>query len=335
MDGRFGSELIGTAALAVAAGVALLLTLFRRPAAGDEQLRRTAVLFAAGIACQILHCSEEYATRFYERFPAVMGLKPWTSDFFLTFNVCWLIIWVWAAFGLRNRSRVAFFPVWFFAIAAALNGVAHPLLSIRVGAYFPGLITSPFLGLLGVWLLVRLKAITEPEDRDVSWRDAMLLFETIAFSVVVPGAVTWWIPRHLLGLWDSLTPASWSVWQVAALLPFGLGLAVYLKCLWEFAARGRGIPAPLDHPKQLVVTGLYRYVRNPMYLGVLLVLLGETLFLQSSGFLLYVIGWLIFVHLNVILYEEPNLTRKFGDSYKHYRSAVRRWIPGERYRPAV
>jgi protein-S-isoprenylcysteine O-methyltransferase Ste14 len=118
-------------------------------------------------------------------------------------------------------------------------------------------------------------------------------------------------------------------------LPFGLGLAVYLRCLWEFAARGRGIPAPLDHPKKLVVTGLYRYVRNPMYLGVLLVLLGETLFLQSSGFLLYVIGWLIFVHLNVILYEEPNLTHKFGDSYKHYRSAVRRWLPGERYWPSA
>jgi protein-S-isoprenylcysteine O-methyltransferase Ste14 len=106
---------------------------------------------------------------------------------------------------------------------------------------------------------------------------------------------------------------------------------VYLRCLWEFAARGRGIPAPIDHPKQLVVTGLYQYVRNPMYVGVLLFLLGEALFFGSSRFLLYAIAWLAFVHVNVLVYEEPNLRRKFGRSYERYTSAVRRWIPGKKY----
>src|SRR5262245_35905870 len=153
--------------------------------------------------------------------------------------------------------------------------------------------------------------ILEPAGRRVSWRGVLLFFETIAFSIVVPGAVTYWIPRYVFGLWGEVVPASWSIWHVTALLPLAFGLAIYLRCLWEFAVQGRGIPAPLDHPKQLVVTGLYQYVRNPMYVGVLLVLLGETLFFQSSGFLLYTIGWFIFVHLNVILYEEPNLTRKF------------------------
>jgi protein-S-isoprenylcysteine O-methyltransferase Ste14 len=104
-----------------------------------------------------------------------------------------------------------------------------------------------------------------------------------------------------------------------------------LRCLWEFAARGRGIPAPIDHSKQLVVTGLYRYVRNPMYLGVLLFLLGESLFLEYRGFLFYALGWLLVVHLNVLIYEEPNLRRKFGSSYELYASAVRRWVPGRRY----
>jgi hypothetical protein len=94
----------------------------------------------------------------------------------------------------------------------------------------------------------------------VSRRGALLFLETIIFSVVVPGSVTIWIPRDVLGIWRQVSPASWSIRQSAALVPLTLGLAVYLHCLWEFAARGRGIPAPIDHPKQFVVTGLYRYV---------------------------------------------------------------------------
>jgi protein-S-isoprenylcysteine O-methyltransferase Ste14 len=164
-----------------------------------------------------------------------------------------------------------------------------------------------------------------------SWRGALLFLETIVFTVVVPGAVTFWIPRDLLGIWGPTSPTSWSVRHVLALVPLTLGLAVYLRCLWEFAARGRGIPAPIDHPKQLVVTGLYRYVRNPMYVGVLLSLLGEALFFASRRFLVYAIIWLAVVHLNVILYEEPNLRRKFGSSYERYVTGVRRWIPGRKY----
>ena len=80
-----------------------------------------------------------------------------------------------------------------------------------------------------------------------------------------------------------------------------------------------------------MVTGLYRYVRNPMYLGVLLVLPGEALFFGSRDFLLYTVGWLLFVHLNVLFYEEPDLRRKFDGSYEDYRRSVRRWIPGKRY----
>ena len=158
-----------------------------------------------------------------------------------------------------------------------------------------------------------------------------LVLETILFTIVVPGAVALWIPRLILDDTRLKLPASWSVPQYLAVIPLGLGTAIYLWCLWEFATRGRGIPAPIDHPKQLVVTGLYRYVRNPMYVGVLLFLLGEALFLEYVSFLLYAIGWLIFVHFNVLFYEEPNLRRKFGDSYDKYKRAVGRWIPGRRY----
>lgn len=168
-----------------------------------------------------------------------------------------------------------------------------------------------------------------------TWRAVALPIEAVAFTIVVPGAVTYWIPRYALGLWGDVPPESWLAWHTVAIGLLTLGLAVYLRCAWDFVTRGRGIPAPLDHPRQLVVTGLYRYVRNPMYVGVLLVLLGEALFFQSARFLIYTMAWLLLVHVFVVLHEEPYLTDRFGDSYRHYRSRVRRWIPGQKYRGAA
>lgn len=164
-----------------------------------------------------------------------------------------------------------------------------------------------------------------------SLRRVGLFLETIVFTLLVPGMVAFWLPSLILDQRRLAWTPSWSILQFVALLPLGLGAAVYLRCLWEFAMRGRGIPAPIDHPKELVVTGLYRYVRNPMYLGVLLFLLGESLFLQYPGFFVYAIAWVLFVHFNVLLYEEPNLRRKFGSSYERYTAAVHRWLPGRPY----
>ncbi len=156
-----------------------------------------------------------------------------------------------------------------------------------------------------------------------------LLLETIAFTLIVPGTVTVVLPRLILA--DARPASTWSATQLMALVPLALGAAIYVRCLWEFAARGHGIPAPVDHPKQLVVTGLYRYVRNPMYLGVLVFLLGEVLFFRSRALLLYTLAWLSVVHLTILVYEEPNLRRKFGVSYDRYVAAVNRWVPGRRY----
>jgi protein-S-isoprenylcysteine O-methyltransferase Ste14 len=112
---------------------------------------------------------------------------------------------------------------------------------------------------------------------------------------------------------------SWSTTAIAGLVLLAVGATIYLTCLWEFLMRGRGIPAPLDHPTELVVTGLYRYVRNPMYVGGLLVLLGEAILFGSRGCLWYALGWFGFVHFNVIWYEERYLTRRFGNSYRRYQ----------------
>ena len=106
---------------------------------------------------------------------------------------------------------------------------------------------------------------------------------------------------------------------------------VYGCCLWEFVQKGQGIPAPIDHPKELVVTGLYRYVRNPMYLGVLAILIGEVLTLGSRVLLVYAAVWLLVVHIVILVYEEPNLRARFGESYEQYCAHVRRWVPGRSF----
>ena len=158
-----------------------------------------------------------------------------------------------------------------------------------------------------------------------------LVIEAILFTLLVPGAVAFWLPLVVLDTSKLDVPRAWSVAQFVALVPLTVGAAVYGRCVWDFVTRGRGIPMPIDHPKQLVVSGLYRYVRNPMYLGVLFFLLGEALYLRYPAFVLYTAIWFGFVNLFVLLYEEPNLRRKFGESYTRYTAAVGRWVPGRRY----
>lgn len=101
-------------------------------------------------------------------------------------------------------------------------------------------------------------------------------------------------------------------------------------CVWDFARFGRGTPAPVDAPKRLVVRGLYRRVRNPMYLGVLLVVVGWALRLASQGLALYALGLGALFHLFVVCYEEPALRRSFGPAYEEYAARVGRWWPRAR-----
>jgi hypothetical protein len=159
------SVLTGTIGLSVAAAAALLLTVVRKPLDhGNDQntidRERTLRLFLIGLAAQSLHFMEEFVARFQDRFPALLGLEPWSANFFVIFNSSWLCVWILSAIGLRKGYRVAFFPVWFFAIAAIANGIVHPILAISARGYFPGLITSPLVGVAGVLLFLRLLATT-------------------------------------------------------------------------------------------------------------------------------------------------------------------------------
>jgi protein-S-isoprenylcysteine O-methyltransferase Ste14 len=152
---------------------------------------------------------------------------------------------------------------------------------------------------------------------------------TLLFSIAVPGTVTAVVPYAYFraGL-HRPDGASW-----AGLLPLAFGVALYAWCASEFSWRGRGTPNPLDPPRVLVVQGPYRVVRNPMYVAVLLVLVGEALLLTSPSIAVYAAAVACAFALFVLVIEEPILRRKFGASYADYVRRVPRWLPRPRRRP--
>lgn len=153
--------MIGTLGLDAAAIVALYLTLSRGNAeARSDQLRSAVHLVLLGVLLQAAHFAEELATGFYTRFPELLGLAGWSREFFVGFNLAWLAIWSLSAFGLSARVHAALFPIWFLGIGGVANAVAHPLFSLRTGGYFPGLITSPLVGIAGVLILQHLSRLT-------------------------------------------------------------------------------------------------------------------------------------------------------------------------------
>ena len=129
--------------------------------------------------------------------------------------------------------------------------------------------------------------------------------------------------RYDAGLRVELPPGVQTLGIVVAVA----GALLCLACIGTFIVRGRGTPAPFDPPVVFVPTGPYRYVRNPMYIGAALVLAGYGLFQRSASVLLLSAGFLLTMHLFVLLLEEPGLERRFGDNYVAYKQAVNRWLP--------
>ena len=154
-------------------------------------------------------------------------------------------------------------------------------------------------------------------------RTLSLIVRNLVFTIVVPGLGGAWVPwRILTSHGHTATPAAWEAAGVIA-----TGLALYLWCVWNFAAVGGGTPGPWDAPSRVVAAGPYRWVRNPIYLGALLVVLGEAWLFGSLPLLAYAGAMALCCHLFVTGYEERTLARRFGASYLEYRRAVPRWIP--------
>ena len=155
----------------------------------------------------------------------------------------------------------------------------------------------------------------------------MVLIKTIVFTCLVPGTVTILIPYWLLSSPSAPPAMQLGIFRHVGLLPIAIGTAIYFWCAWDFTFAGRGTPAPIEPPKQLVVRGLYRHVRNPMYVGIVSILIGEALLLASWRLLQYAALVFTFFFLLVLLYEEQMLKHKFGESYRQYCRSVPRWIP--------
>lgn len=155
-------------------------------------------------------------------------------------------------------------------------------------------------------------------------RPLLPILNTILFTVFVPGTVAGYIPYLLLGGFPKPI-YNWQSFLACALI--AIGATIYFRCAWEFAVHGLGTPAPIAPTKYLVTTALHRYVRNPMYIGVATVILGEAALFRSLHLVEYAAVMLMAAHTFVVLYEEPTLHRTFGESYDAYRRSVSRWIP--------
>ncbi|MDE0358171.1 MAG: isoprenylcysteine carboxylmethyltransferase family protein [Gammaproteobacteria bacterium] len=154
------------------------------------------------------------------------------------------------------------------------------------------------------------------------------LLKTALFTLVVPGSFAGLIPLLIAG---DRAAADGAV-RALGLLLLGLGGVLYLRSAWDFASFGRGTPAITDAPKRLVTRGFYRYSRNPMYVAVLSAVFGWAILYREPVLWAYAGAIFVFFSLFIRLYEEPRLTREFGDEYVAYMKRVGRWLslPGRR-----
>lgn len=147
------------------------------------------------------------------------------------------------------------------------------------------------------------------------------------FLVLAPGVVAGLVPWLLTG-WDVQEPLPyWLPLRFVGAILLGAGAAALLHAFWRFVVEGLGTPAPVAPTERLVVGGLYRYVRNPMYLAVGATIVGQALLLGAPILLLYAVVFAVTVAAFVRWYEEPTLREQFGEPYEAYRHAVPAWWP--------
>ncbi len=156
-----------------------------------------------------------------------------------------------------------------------------------------------------------------------------LFIRNLVFTILQPGIVAGLIPYWILGnnvndifvqhlLHRGL--------HYSGAIIFVIGFVIMLWCIISFAVQGGGTLSPVDPTKRLVVAGFYKFSRNPMYVGVILILIGEAIFFQSVDLWIYSLFVFIVFNIFTILVEEPRLRKDFGEEYKRYCKKVRRWI---------
>jgi protein-S-isoprenylcysteine O-methyltransferase Ste14 len=158
-----------------------------------------------------------------------------------------------------------------------------------------------------------------------------LLFKNLLFTLIVPGTAAVYLPLRIVRNRSLVSGPAF----VASSLLLLVGASIYAWCVWDFATFGQGTPAPIDAPKKLVVRGLYRYTRNPMYTGVLTVILAWAVLFRAFELVLYALIVGTCFQLFIVFYEEPHLRAEFGSEYEDYCTRVGRWLPHLRPRQAV
>lgn len=165
-------------------------------------------------------------------------------------------------------------------------------------------------------------------DRDTTLvREARAAAGSLVFLVLVPGVVAGVVPWLLTGWNAEEPPSGWLVLRVLGTVLIGVGLFVLVNAFARFVREGLGTPAPISPTEHLVVGGLYRYVRNPMYLAVGSIIVGQALLLGRLILIAYATLFGLAVWAFVRWYEEPTLARRYGTEYESYRNAVPAWWP--------
>ena len=193
----------------------------------------------------------------------------------------------------------------------------------------PGILPGPFVrdqslgrGAFRGFQRRRRSILTNQSAREGVW----LAFRSLLWTVLLPGVVAGYLPWRYFGVRSVRLQPSDPL-DLVGLLSIGVGVALLGWCIYAFAQRGRGTLSPADPPTVLVVQGLYRYVRNPMYLAVSAIILGEAALTRSVALLAYWVVFFVAANVFVMGFEEPKLRRQFGASYDDYTRRAGRWLP--------
>jgi protein-S-isoprenylcysteine O-methyltransferase Ste14 len=154
-----------------------------------------------------------------------------------------------------------------------------------------------------------------------------IVARTLVYGSIFVAFLLVFLPARVLAWSGVPSPPAIGGAQVAGMVIAAAGSVLTVWCAVAFSVLGKGTPAPFDPPRRLVARGPYRFIRNPMYLGAGVALLGAALFYRSAALAAYAAAFLVAFHVFVVAYEEPTLTRKFGADYEDYLRRVGRWWP--------